>query len=60
MAEVENTVGRQSGGGLNGCPVGVVMAAVGAVVGVGDGGGMGSGGGGEAGLVEAEGEAAAS
>lgn len=58
MAEVEGTVGGECGGGIYGGPVGVVVAAVGAVVDVGDGGGGSGGGGGEAGLVEAECEAA--
>lgn len=62
VSEVEGAVGGQCGGGVDSGPVGVVLAAVGAVVDVGDGGGRGGGGGGggEAGLVEAESEAAPS
>lgn len=57
VAEVESAVGGEGGGGFDGGPVGVPLAVVeGGSCGGWRGGG---GGGGEAGLVEAEGEAAA-
>lgn len=61
MAEVEFAVGGDVGGGFDGGPMWVGVAVGTAVVGSSSSssGGSGGGGGGEAGLVEAESQAAA-